>query len=148
VSIVEKAIVISASPETIFSIYRDVENWSRWDPDTKSSTLSNGLNLGSKGALTPAKGRTVPMEVTSVRENARFTVTSKTLLFRMDFDHELEPSAAGTRVIHRVRMGGLLKPILTRMLAPQIEKGLPVTLQRLKAQAEASEAGGDVSRQR
>ena len=139
-SVVEKQVVISATPETIFRIYQDVENWKRWDPDTKGSTLSNGLALGSKGTLTPAKGNTVPMEVTAVQENRHFTVTSKTLLFRLDFDHELEPTDGGTRVVHRVRIAGLLKPVLTRMLGPQIERGLPATLQRLKARAEATEA--------
>ena len=140
-SVVEKQVVISATPETMFRIYQDVENWKRWDPDTKASTLSNGLTLGSKGMLTPAKGNTVPMEVTAVQANRYFTVTSKTILFRMDFDHELERTDGGTRVVHRVRMAGLLKPLLTRMLGPQVERGLPTTLQRLKAQAEAAEAG-------
>jgi Polyketide cyclase / dehydrase and lipid transport len=139
--IVEKQIVISASPETIFHIYQDVDNWNKWDPDTKFSILINGLTLGSKGRLTPAKGNTVPIEVSSIQENRHFTVVSKTALFRMDFDHELEPVVGGTRVVHRVKFAGLLKPILTRILGPQIDKGLPVTLQRLKALAEATQAG-------
>jgi hypothetical protein len=138
-TIIEKHIVISAAPEAIFRIYRDVENWSRWDPDTKSSSLNNGLVLGSKGTLTPAKGNTIPMVVTSIQENKRFTVTSKTALFRMDFDHELEPTEGGTRVIHRVKIAGFLKPLLMLMLVPKIEKGLPVTLQRLKAWVETTE---------
>jgi hypothetical protein len=136
--IVEKQIVIAASAETIFRIYQDIDNWHQWDPDTKSSTLNNGLTLGAKGSLTPTKGNTVPMEVTSLKENQHFTVTSKTILFRMDFDHELLPVEGGTKVIHRVKFAGLLKPLLTRMLAPQINKGLPVTLERLKRQAEAT----------
>lgn len=134
---IEKHIVISAKPETIFRIYRDVENWSQWDPDTKSSSLDKGLELGSKGTLKPAKGFPVPMEVTSIQDNRHFTATSKTALFRMDFDHLLEPVENSTRVIHRVRITGLLKPLLALMLAPRIDKGLPVTLQHLKAQAEA-----------
>ena len=142
-AVVEKHVVISATPETIFRIYRDVENWNQWDPDTKASTLNNGLALGSKGTLTPTKGNTVPLEVTSVQEGKHFTVTSQTLLFRMDFDHELEATDGGTKVVHRVKLAGLLKPLLTRMLAPQIDRGLPVTLQHLKARAEASETGNN-----
>lgn len=139
-ALVEKRIEISATPATIFRIYQDVENWRRWDPDTQSSTLDNGLALGSRGALTPAKGSTVPLEVTSVQENRSFTVTSRTLLFRMDFDHDLEPIEGGTRVVHRVRIAGFLEPFLALLLAPRIDRGLPVTLQRLKARAEAAEA--------
>lgn len=140
ISTVEKQIVISASPETIFSIYEDANNWKQWDPDTKASSLDNGLTLGSKGSLTPAKGRTVPIEIISIEKNRHFTATSKTLLFRMDFDHELEIVAGGTKVVHRVTFAGLLKPFLTRVVRPQVEKGLPVTLQRLKSLAETKQA--------
>ena len=139
-NVVEKQVVVSASLETIFRIYQDVDHWNQWDPDTKSSTLNQGLTLGSKGSLTPTKGSTVPMEVTSIQVNRHFTVTSKTALYRMDFEHELEAVEGGTRVVHRVTFAGLLKPILTRMIAPQVDKGLPITLQRLKMQAEEAQA--------
>ena len=137
--IIEKEIVASASPATIFQIYQEVDNWSQWDPDTKSSTLNNGLTLGSKGSLTPTKGNTVPMIITAVRENESFTATSKTVLFHMDFVHELMSVVGGTKIVHRVKISGLLKPLLALILRPQIERGLPVTLQRLKAQAEMIE---------
>ncbi|MFT4103067.1 MAG: SRPBCC family protein [Burkholderiaceae bacterium] len=139
-AIVEKSILASATPETVFRIYRDVERWNQWDPDTKASNLAGGLTLGSKGSLTPAKGSTVPMEVTSVAENRNFTVTSKTALFRMDFDHELEPVTHGTRIIHRVRFSGLLKPLLKIIVGRQVEKGLPITLKNLKDHAESMQS--------
>lgn len=138
-AVVEKSVVTSASAETVFRIYRDVERWSQWDPDTQASHLADGLVLGSKGRLTPAKGSAVPMEVTAVVPNKSFTVTSKTVLFRMDFDHELEPVAQGTRIVHRVTFSGLLKPLLAWMVGGQVEKGLPVTLQNLKHHAERAQ---------
>ncbi len=134
--IIEQQIMVSAPPEIIFRIYEDVNNWNVWDPDTKASKLDNILSLGSKGTLTPPRGNTVPMEVTAVEKNRYFTVTSKTALFRMDFDHELTPTDAGTKVVHRVTFSGLLKPLLIMLLGPKIDKGLPVTLQNLKALAE------------
>lgn len=139
-AVVEKSIVTSATPETVFRIYQDVEHWNRWDPDTKASSLAGGLALGSRGSLTPAKGNTVPLEVTSVAKNESFTVTSRTALFRMDFDHELEPEADGTRITHRIRFSGLLKPLLRIIVGRQAEKGLPVTLQKLKDRAERAQA--------
>lgn len=137
--IIEKSIITSASPATIFRIYQDVEHWNKWDPDTKSSHLANGLTLGSKGRLTPTKGSTVPMEVTAVIKDQSFTVTSKTVLFRMDFDHELIPVSEGTRIVHRVTFSGFLKPILSMIVGAQVDKGLPITLQNLKNLAESTE---------
>lgn len=135
-AVVEKSIVTSVTPETVFRIYRDVEHWNEWDPDTKASNLAGGLTLGAKGSLAPAKGNTLPMEVTLVVENKNFTVTSKTALFRMDFDHELEPVANGTRITHRIKFSGLLKPLLKIIVGKQAEKGLPITLEKLKNLAE------------
>lgn len=135
---IEKSVITSAPPETIFRIYQDVENWNKWDPDTKSSQLAHGLTLGSLGSLTPTKGNTVPMEVTSVIENRNFTVTSKTMLFRMDFDHELTPVSNGTLVVHRVTFSGFLKPILSMIIGRLVDKGLPITLQNLKTLAESA----------
>lgn len=134
---IEKHIVTTATPETIFQIFEDVEGWKTWDPDTKASRLSAGLTLGSRGHLTPTRGNTIPIEVTLIEKNQYFTLTSKTALFRLDFDHELTLTESGTRIVHRVKFGGLLKPLLTLMLGRQIEKGLPVTLQRLKMLAES-----------
>lgn len=76
------------------------------------------------------------MEVTAVERNRHFTATSKTALFRMDFDHELTPTEAGTKITHRVTFSGLLKPLLVILLGSKIDKGLPVTLQNLKNLAE------------
>lgn len=136
-NVIEKQVTVSATPETIFDIYRDVENWKQWDPDTRVSNLNRGLTLGSKGTITPTKGRTVPMEITAIEANRYFTTTSKTPIFRIDFEHELTPIKNGTRVVHRVKFSGLLSPLLSRIIGPQIETGLPITLAQLKAQAEA-----------
>ena len=137
---VEKNVLVSATPETIWRIYLDVCNWNKWDPDTKSSVLDKGLTLGSRGVLVPARGQAVPMEVTSILDNAHFTVTSKTILFRLDFDHVLQQTGHGTRIVHRVNISGLIEPLLAWTLVPRIRKGLPATLLRLKALAEGIEA--------
>ena len=136
--IIEKQIHTTAPAAVIFKIYEDVANWHRWDPDTKAAQLNPGLALGATGSLTPSKGKTVPMEITAFALNRRFTATSKTLLFRLDFEHELTPTENGILILHRVTFSGLLKPLLSRLLGPQIEKGLPVTLQQLKALAEVA----------
>ncbi len=79
------------------------------------------------------------MEVTAVIENQNFTVTSKTILYRMDFDHELIADREGTRIVHRVTFSGFLKPILSMIVGAQVDKGLPITLQNLKKLAESRE---------
>lgn len=140
--VVEHSIITTAKPQTVFAIYAKVDEWNRWDPDTQASHLSAGLTLGSKGVLTPTKGKAVPMEVTAVQPNQSFTVTSKIPLFQMVFDHELSPVAQGTKITHRVVFSGLLSFLLGKVVGKQVDAGLPITLQRLKSLAESLENKG------
>jgi hypothetical protein len=134
---VEHSITVNTSPERIFAIYADVASWCTWDPDTQSSSLSGPFQTGATGRLTPTKGNTVAMVLSSVVPNKHFTVESKIpLLFRMVFEHELIPANGATRVTHRVTFHGPLAFILRRVIGSQLNKGLPATLANLKAMAE------------
>jgi hypothetical protein len=137
---VEHRTMVRASEDAIFRIYVDVANWHTWDPDTKQATLAGPFEVGSKGRLTPTKGRTVPMVLTRVEPGRCFTVESKIPFFRMLFEHELVPAPGAIEVVHRVTFSGLLSVVLGPMLSRQLNSGLPVTLSRLKALAEARSA--------
>ena len=133
---VEVKATVPTAPEPIFALYADVSSWSQWDPDTREATLDGPFQVGSRGRLVPTKGSAVPMTVTSVDWNRSFTVESKIPLFRMVFDHELRPVTGGTEVTHRVVFSGLLAPLLGRLLAAQVRKGLPRTLESLGRHAQ------------
>jgi hypothetical protein len=137
---VEHRVTVAAPAEVIFRIYEDVRNWHTWDPDTKQATLEGSFQVGSRGRLTPTKGNTVPMVLTEVVPARCFTVESKIPMFRMLFEHELVPTSGATEVIHRVTFSGVLSLVLGPMLSKQLNSGLPVTLGRLKALAEARSA--------
>lgn len=134
---VEHSVLVNAAPERLFCLYADVSNWNRWDPDTKASSLDGPFQAGTRGSLTPTKGNTVPMLLTSVVPDRSFTVEVKIPLFCMVFEHELLPEHGSTKVIHRVTFSGALAFLLGRVIGSQLNKGLPVTLARLKASAEA-----------
>lgn len=52
----QEDIVISAEPETIFSIYENVEGWCRWDPDVQHASIAGAFVPGTVGRLKPRKG--------------------------------------------------------------------------------------------
>lgn len=135
---VEHSVVVQAPAGRIFRIYEDVAAWHTWDPDTKRASIEGPFAVGTRGSLTPTKGNTVPMLLTKVEPGSCFTVESKIPLFRMVFEHELIPQGAAVKVIHRVTFSGLLAALLGRMLAKQLNQGLPVTLANLKRQAEGA----------
>ncbi len=134
---VESRVTVSAPPEKIFAIYADVGNWKTWDPDTKDSSIDGPFQTGSKGRITPPKGMAVPLDFISVVPNQSFTVESRIPLFRMLFEHELHPTAAGTEVVHRVTFSGALSFVLGPIVGNPLRSGLPVTLASLKRLAES-----------
>ncbi|NUP84961.1 MAG: SRPBCC family protein [Burkholderiaceae bacterium] len=142
---VEHRIVVAASPEEIFDIYTDVQNWPIWDPDTKRANIDGPFQVGSRGRLTPSKGNTVSIVLTQVVPAKCFTVESRVPLFHLLFEHELAPVPGATEVVHRVTLSGLLSIVLGPILARQLRSGLPVTLRNLKALAEARRAAQQVS---
>lgn len=133
---IEHRIHVAAPAERVFALYADVAHWHRWDPDTKAASIDGPFVTGTAGRLTPTRGNTVPMRLTSVVPDRSFTVESKIPLFRMLFEHDLNPQGKGVEVVHRVTFSGALAFLLGRVLGRQLNQGLPVTLSRLKTLAE------------
>ncbi len=85
--VIEERIVIHAPPQAIFAVYAGVERWNTSDPDTKSSSLAGSFQAGTRGRLSPAKGREIAIEVTSVVPDRSFTVVGGIPWFHMVFEH-------------------------------------------------------------
>ena len=132
----EEQVLIAAPAEKVFSMYANVESWSSWDPDVKSSSLKGQFVSGATGTLQSSSGPKAKIEFTEVILNRSFTVESKLPLCVMRFEHELSTSSGETNALHRVIFKGLLSPLFGRLIGSQIRKGLPHSLKGLKHAAE------------
>ena len=132
----EEQAVVRAYPEIIFSIYEDVENWCRWDPDVESASIAGAFVPGAAGTLKPRYEPSVGMRLTEVDKNRSFTDETSLPLCRMKFKPHLVREGSATRVIHRVSFSGPLAFFFGRVIGRQVKRGLPEALKRLKAQAE------------
>lgn len=139
---IEASIVIAATPAEIFAVYRDVPGWSAWDPDTRRASLDGPFALGTTGELVPTKGRRVTMQIVALEPDRLFTVEARIPLFRMRFEHRLEPVHAGTRAWHRVEFSGALAFLFGPLVGGPLHDGLPATLRGLKRHVEARVAPG------
>lgn len=129
-------ILISAPPETIFAVYRNVSNWRHWDPDIASASLVDGFVQGATGERRPTQGPAAEIELSEVDVNRAFTMTAKLPLCTLRFEHELQPEQDVTRAIHRVSFDGPLASFFGRVVGNQMRKSLPAALQGLKAISE------------
>lgn len=87
--IFEERISIEASPQDIYSLYTDVENWNQWDKEVKCSHLTGAFEVGTEGILKPSSGPKSKILVTDIVPNKSFTVTSKLPFCLLSFEHEL-----------------------------------------------------------
>lgn len=134
---IEEPIEIDVPPEVIDQIWSEVDHWHEWDPDTKEASLNGPFNVGTTGRIVPTKGLGVSMVVTERTIGRSFTVEGHIPFFRMHFEHTLSPLENSVLVIHRVWFSGALSFLFGPGVAKQIRKGLPRTMQSLKAFAEA-----------
>lgn len=134
---IEESIDIAVPPAAVMSCYRDVARWPEWDPDTRAASIDGPFQAGVHGRLKPAKGFAVAMRFTHVSERG-FTVESPAPLCTMRFEHELTPTASGTRVTHRVGFSGPLSGFFSRLVGARVRNGLPTTLANLKKRLESA----------
>ena len=134
---IEERIEIAVPPKVIDQIWSRVDQWHKWDPDTKEAYLNGPFTVGTTGRIVPTKGMGVSMVVTERTVGQSFTVEGGIPMFRMHFEHTLSPLENGVLVIHRVRFSGALSFLFGPGVAKQVRNGLPKTMKSLKTFAEA-----------
>ena len=134
----QEELQINATPQAIYDVYAEVDQWSQWDPGVADATAGNGLAVGSVGTLQPTKGPKSKIRITEATEAKSFTVTSRLPLCSLQFVHRLEPQSSGTLVTHEVVFDGALSPVFGRLLGSRISGDLPETLAGLKKKCEVA----------
>jgi len=134
---IKEQIEIAVPSKIIDQIWSEVDQWHKWDPDTKKAYINGPFTVGTYGKLTPTKGMGVSMAITERTVGKSFTVEGGVPFFRMHFEHTLSPSENGVLVTHHVWFSGALSFLFGPGVAKQVRNGLPKTMLSLKAYAEA-----------
>ena len=132
----EQSIDIFAEPAVVFKTYQNVSEWSKWDPDTESSSIEGDFIIGTLGKIKPKGVPESKILLTEVTQNRSFTVECKLPLCKMHFIHLMEPSKSGTKLVNQVMFTGLLSPLFGRIIGKGINKSLPSSLEGVKLHIE------------
>ena len=46
-------VIVQADPETVFSLYENIESWPQWDEEVAAVSLPDGLRENAQGWLQP-----------------------------------------------------------------------------------------------
>jgi Polyketide cyclase / dehydrase and lipid transport len=132
----ESSTFIDAPAAHIFSIYANVADWSRWDPDMKSSSLDGKFVSGASGVVVPNGGPKSKILFPRITPNKGFVAECNLPLCVMRFEHELTEQGNTTHATHRVVFDGLLAPVFSRLIGSGMKQTLPKALAGLKGHAE------------
>jgi hypothetical protein len=121
----------SATPAQLWARYADVPNWTDWDEGLEHVSLDGPFAVGVSGRLKPAGAPTsFPFTLTRVDVERGFSdvtpIPHRALpLVRLVFDHELTPTATGTRITHRVAFRGPLGWLFRLVAGKGFHKDVP-----------------------
>jgi uncharacterized protein YndB with AHSA1/START domain len=127
----------TASKAAVYALWANPATWSRWDPQISSVTFSGPVQVGARGRLRGTGGPESPFQITAVEPGVRFSYVVTAPLTRIEFTRNFETGET-TRFTHRVRFTGAGGGTLSGILGKRFREGLPGTMARLKAQAEAA----------
>lgn len=141
----------TASQETIWRLWSDVENWNTFDTLLEYSYLKEGqeFETGGTGYLKAATGPKTKFILTDVNAPHAFSEKLKLPLWQViELKRSFEPAQeeGKTAFVHEVHFKGGLKPIYYAALASTFKKELVLVMGRLKALAEKLEAEANAAK--
>lgn len=134
--IAHHSVKTKASPQAIWALWEDINNWSQWDHGIEHSKLFGLFEVGAKGWLKPAGGPKVNFEILELEFLKTFRDRSYLPLTKLDFTHRLSRDGDFTVVTQQVEMTGPLAFIFSKIVGTGIKKDMPLAMQKLVDLAE------------
>ena len=133
---IEDSIRITTTPAHVFTIYKDVENWPTWDPETVSASIDGDFEVGATGKIKPGKEPETKITWVEVTPDKSFTVECKLPLCKMQFIHEMTAENDETLVVNKIVLTGLLSSIFGLLIGSKLKHGVHESLAGLKQHIE------------
>ena len=103
----EYAIETTASPETIWSIFRDVPAWKNWNAGIAQIAIDGPFTSGTWFTMTPPGEEPLRSQLVDVRENVCFVDETRVGELAILVAHRIEPlGPARTRIVYAVDASG------------------------------------------
>jgi uncharacterized protein YndB with AHSA1/START domain len=125
-----------ASPEAVWRVLRDVDDWASWDTSMEWVRLEGPFQVGSAVLMKPEGQEPITSVIVEATENRVYADETDFGEVRLRFSHTLEPLAAGgTVVTHRLEITGPAADTVGPDLGPAITEDFPEAMEALLARA-------------
>ena len=134
----ETTVDIEAPPEKVWAIVQDVERWSEWTESISSIELlgTGDLAMGSRARVKQPGFPAAEWEVTRFSPGTSFAWTSKAPGLTSFGDHEVVPTATGSKVTLTFRQSGLVAPVVGLLMGSRARRYVDTEARGLKNRAE------------
>ena len=105
---------IRATPQRVWAVLSDVEDWPEWTPSVRSvERLDAGpLAVGSRARIRQPKLLPAVWRITSIEKGSAFTWVTRSPGLSVTARHVVEATPDGSRVTLSIRFEGLLAPLV------------------------------------
>lgn len=135
-----EAVAVWASPETVWRVLMDVEEWPAWTASVRAiSRLDPGpLQVGSRVRIDQPRLPTMTWTVERLEPGRSFSWVAGSPGTRTIADHRVTPTIEGCDVVLEVRQVGRLAWVAGRALGAVTRRYLAMETQGLKQRAESA----------
>ncbi|WP_214416513.1 SRPBCC family protein [Sphaerisporangium fuscum] len=132
----QHSIETTATPQAVWRLWADVENWGVWNADIKKIELRGPFEAGSEITMVPGDGEPVELRLADVVENERFADEARFGDLVLRTTHRVEPLGAGARVVYHMEISGPSADAVGPEIGPAITGDWPETMAALVRLAE------------
>lgn len=123
------------SPERIWAVLSDIDNWAEWDTSLETIELHGPFQVGTAISMTPVGLEPIRSTIVDIVPNERYADETVFAGATLRFSHSLTRLAeGGTRIVHRLDIAGEAPAELGRA----ITEDFPESMARLIARAARS----------
>lgn len=125
-----------ASPERIFALWSDVNNWASYDHGIEWAKLTEPFNTGARYSIKPKGGPSLKARILLVEPGSRFVDVSYLFGAKLTFDHSIVQKAGVASVSVVMSLTGPLSWLWVKILGKNQQADLEQATANLIAKAE------------
>lgn len=128
----ENSIETSATPESIWRLWSDVENWGVWNGEIEKIEINGPFAAGSQIVMTPPGDDPIPLVIAEAVENERFVDEARFGDLLLRTTHRIDPIEPDrNRVVYRMEITGDGADEAGPQIGPGITADWPETMAAL-----------------
>ena len=128
----------TASPETVWRVWSDPNNWNRWNSGIRNAEIDGPIANGATGKMTTNRGSTHDVEFRDVTDGRGFSMSmagAPATVFT--FVCEIVPDGSGSTISQSIAITGPLTFLVGPLLGNEMAKHFVSVLDDLACAAES-----------